>query len=425
MENKDSIVIFKTGGTTANSKVVRKSAANFEKESRDICEALKLEGDLEFITTTTIEHLFGYSFHYSLPRVCGFRRNENRVNYPEDINVENAVLVTTPSFLEVMRKYDVKPPVNPKVIIAAGAKLEDETFKYAMSISDKVVEIYGSTETGVIGYRTSYETKRLKLFRGIKVLETTDDFTKIETEYSLVSPVMIEDRIKSFGDEIEFVARAGRVLKIQEKRVMSDEIETEIKKFEYIEDVYCFEYEGKLAALAVLSEVGKKFLLENDKLTLVKKLKSGLLSEGVVPQHWKFFDEIPKKKNGKVDKEFIHEIFSLNLSMPLILSRFVEGEQAFFKLAFIKNSSFFKGHFEEFPILPGVAQLFFANWFTKLAYGIDCSAGQIRKVKFSNIIKPDEIIELELKKTEKGVVYKYLRGEVLCSSGVLPEVNNL
>lgn len=89
-------------------------------------------------------------------------------------------------------------------------------------------------------------------------------------------------------------------------------------------------------------------------------------------------------------------------------------------MTFINNSNFFKGHFEGMPILPGVVQLFYANWFAKLAFGIDCSQGQIRRVKFSNIIKPLEIVELELKKTDSGVSFRYYNEEKTFSSGILP-----
>lgn len=424
MEKDKSIVIFKTGGTISTGMSVQKTVANLEAEARDICAELGLEGNLEFISTTTEEHLFGYTFYYMLPRTCGFKRKVERINYPEDINVENAVLVTTPSFLEVMQKYNALPVIKPKIIITAGAKLEDKTFEYAMEIADKVVEIYGSTETGVMGYRTTYQTKKFKLFPGIKILEVGENYTKVETKYSKISPVTIEDKIEIYDDGIEFKGRCGRVLKIQEKRIISDEIENLIKKSEFIDDAYCFEFNGKLATLAVLSEQGKEFITNNDKLTLVKLLKQQMATN-IRPQYWKFFDVIPRKENGKINKDFITEIFNLNLSLPLVLSRELNDNFVSFKLCFLKNSNFFKGHFRKFPILPGVAQLFYANWFAKLAFGTDYSCGQIRRIKFSKIIKPSKIVELRIKKTEKGIEYSYVCNDTAFSSGLLPLENNL
>ena len=54
----------------------------------------------------------------------------------------------------------------------------------------------------------------------------------------------------------------------------------------------------------------------------MKKLKQELKNKfEIVPQRWRFFDEIPKKENGKINKEFIEEIFNLNLSLPFVISR--------------------------------------------------------------------------------------------------------
>lgn len=419
---KTGEIFFRTGGTVSEGKFVRAEFSKMQVEMQDMKDELGLDDSYKFISTTTPNHRWGFTFQLLYPAFIGAEIQHKRVNYPEDINVENAVLVTTPSFLEAMRKYGDLPKINPKVIMSAGAKLEDKTFEFAKSISDRVIEIYGSSESGSIAWREDYKSARMKLFRGMKVLENTEDYTKIHSDYSSCNPVILEDRIKVYDSgEIEFLERRGRVLKVQEKRLMSSDVEEEINKLEFVSESYCLEHDRKLAALCVLTDEGKKFLLENDKLTLVKKLKSQLVDKfEIIPQRWKFFDEIPRKETGKFDKERIKELFSMNLSLPIILSRNVSGDEAVFKITFLKNSNFFKGHFEGMPILPGVVQLFYVNWFIKLTFGIDCSLGQIRRVKFSNIITPNSIVELELKKNDSGVSFKYCDSDKVFSSGVLP-----
>ena len=423
INSQDSIIEFKTGGTTSAGCTVKKSVQNMKEESRDIFETLKLEKGLEFITTTTHEHLFGFTFHFMLPMMYGYKIREERINYPEDINVENALLVTTPSFLEAMRKYNSKPAVKPKVIISAGAELKPETFKYALTIAQRVIEIYGSTETGVIAYRESPRNK-MKIFKGIKILETGEDYTKIDTKYSLETPVIIKDRISIAKNRLNFEGRCGNVLKIQEKRVAANDMEQAIIDSGYVKECYCFEHNGKLAALAIPSQKGSDCLVKHDKLTLVKLLKLALLGRfEIVPQRWQFIDEIPTKPNGKINKELITEMFNINLSMPLVLSRELTDGCASFRLCFLNNSNFFKGHFEGIPVLPGVVQLFWASYFIKLAFGIDTHVGQLRKIKFSNIIRPTKIVELKLERVKIGINYQYQDSENVYSLGIMPAEN--
>ena len=402
---------FYTGGTTSEKKCVIKTRENFINEGQDIYEALKLEDGLEFITTTTYEHVFGVSFHLMLPMSRGYIINLDRINYPEDLTVENAVLITTPAFLEAMRKYKAVPPVSPRIIITAGAKLENETFKYAQSISKRVIDVYGSTETGVIAYRENM--RKMQLFKGIEILETSADGTTISTKYSEQEIQKIGDSIKQSGNKIEFLGRSDRILKINDKRISADELEDKIKKSELIKDCYCFERSGRLAVLAVLTDKGVKFAVKKGKPELTKNI-------GTHAKWWKFIDEIPKTKTGKIDKKTINQIFNMNLSMPLVVSRNCTKDYAEIQLCFLRSSNFFQGHFKSFPILPGVVQLFYANMFAKNVFKTDCRCGQIRKIKFANIIRPDKILNLVLQKTASGVNFKYEDSSAVYSSGILP-----
>lgn len=424
---ENPIIELQTSGSSSrgNSKIIKKSLQNLLIESNDLEEALKLGKNLEFISTTTMKHLFGLEFFLVLPINKGHVININRINYPEDINIKNSVLITTPSFLEAMRKYNAQIPIKPKVIMAAGAKLEDITFKYAQTISERVIDIYGSTETGTIGYRESWEDK-LNLMRGIKILSTNEFGTKLSTLYSYENIQEIGDRIVVCGNQIELQGRCDRVLKIHEKRIPAEDIENEIKKNNFVEDCYCFEHAGKIAVLTVLSNRGREYIIENGTVEITKELKSFLKDRfEVIPQKWKFYDEIPRTQRGKIDKEKIRELFNLNLSLPFIYNSKQEKDSAEYELFFMKNSNFFQGHFDGFPILAGVVQLFYANFFIQKAFNIDCRCGQLRKIKFSNIIRPDKKIKLSIVKNETNVSFKYEDENNLYSSGVFPIKNFL
>src|SRR5574344_342708 len=401
----DIIINFFTSGSTQKSKLIKKSLENLVEESADLFYEFNFNKNLEVISTTTLNHLFGITFHLMLPLNNGLVINTDSINYPEDIAKSDAILVSTPSFLDTMKKYNVTLTKKLSYIISAGAKLQDETFEFAKSkVAQRVIDIYGSTETGVIAYRTDFKQNERKLFRGIKILETTDSETQISSNYSYNETDNLGDKIALHDDTIELLGRCDRILKIQEKRLSATEIEEEISKNELVKECYCFEYSKKIATIVVLTPLGYKFALDNSILDLIKKLKSDIKDKfEIIPQKWKFIDAIPKTKNGKINKQQIIDIFNLNLSLPLIISRDINKDYAIFKLYFYSNCNFFQGHFNKFHLLPGIVQLFYANFFTQLAFNRDCHCGQLKKIKFMNIIRPNDILDLKLELSEKGV----------------------
>lgn len=415
-------ICFSTSGSSGNPKVVVKTLANLVAESQDILSQFPELRNMEFVSTTTLNHLFGFTFHFMLPLNGGGIINCDSISIPEDINKKDVCLISTPSFLEILAKYNYKPQKNPKIIISAGAELKSEIFTYTKSISTKTIEIYGSTETGVMAFRLDSEAM-FKLFCNINLLKSNGSIC-VETPYSKNSPVIVQDKIELLPNQhIKFVGRNDRVYKVQEKRISAEILENLIRENSYIKDVYTFKLENKLACLGVLSSSGLEYLYKYGMVELIKRIKSSIIGQvDIIPQKWKFWDEIPHSANGKIKVAEIFELFNLNLSMPLPVKRQIEKDFAIISLYFYKNCNFFKGHFDGFHIVPGVVQLFLAQYYSSKIFKISNISGQYRKIKFKNIIKPDKVINLELEKSAKGIVYTYKDDEKIYSSGVLPVV---
>ena len=66
---------------------------------------------------------------------------------------------------------------------------------------------------------------------------------------------------------------------------------------------------------------------------------------------------------------------------------------------FLGDSAYFKGHFEKYPVLPGVIQLHFIIKFIRTFFHKNFNGYDIVKLKFSNLILPDTLVHFELNQT--------------------------
>ena len=89
-------------------------------------------------------------------------------------------------------------------------------------------------------------------------------------------------------------------------------------------------------------------------------------------------------------------------------------------LKFAADEPFFKGHYPDFSVTPGVMLIDRAVTAAKDMLGRDFVLKGIRKVKFSNPVLPDESVSLKVESRGKGEIsYCFSKEGMLCASGIL------
>ena len=89
-------------------------------------------------------------------------------------------------------------------------------------------------------------------------------------------------------------------------------------------------------------------------------------------------------------------------------------------MVFDPDAAYFQGHFPGFPLLPGVVQLGVAHHFAERLLGRELVLKMVKKMKFSGVVRPAEVVHLSLTIVAEGTVaYSYRKRETVCASGIM------
>ena len=103
---------------------------------------------------------------------------------------------------------------------------------------------------------------------------------------------------------------------------------------------------------------------------------------------------------------------------PVLISWRPTADTLVAEMVFQPNGRWFAGHFPDFPVLPGVTQLFFMRRFARRAFPDFQDAGSYRHLKFRRPVRPGEHVTLEVgRKGTHSFSFRMSVGGEIASSG--------
>jgi 3-hydroxymyristoyl/3-hydroxydecanoyl-(acyl carrier protein) dehydratase len=226
------------------------------------------------------------------------------------------------------------------------------------------------------------------------------------------------------------------VVKIEEKRISFTEIESRIVQSGLAADVCVISLKNKrqyLAAAVVFNGKGKERFAGLEKHAINTFWREYLLQyfeNIVIPKKWRYPETLPLDAQGKKKREEVELLFSGEsaasagggLGAPG-REKIIEKTDNSVSLEFSipGTSPCFDGHFPGFPILPAAAQADLTLRFASQYFGTRIEISEIRKIKFSNLIRPFSPVVLTIEKKGKNISFKMNSpsGETVYSCGTM------
>lgn len=434
-------VEFRTSGSTGGPKVVVKTLKSLERDALTLFNSLPelFRARPYVIATIREEHMFGALWRVRLPRLAGCAVHPETVISVEELCAaaeghHAVLLLTTPSFLEVALKNDDFSSIRPLLtgIVTSGSLLSGDLSKRVCdAVGVSATEIFGSTETGSVAWRRQDQGELWTLFDGVEACVDDDGFISVDSEFSLTRPFTMGDKVE-FAEPRRFIlhGRGDRNVKILEKYVSLPEIESLLQSHPLVDKAHAVASDDpvqRIQALVELSAEGRKALKESTYSAVTRRLKREIhgIEAFAFPRRIRYLNDFPYNEQGKLPLSSVLAILSSRYQEPVQEDVDESEEHYSSTLTFIPDAVYFDGHFQEFKILPGVAQLDLVERLIRKKWRMPAFAGEVSRLKFQRPVQPYEQILLEVKKAGEGVFSFSLKcSETLCTSGVFKYRDN-
>ena len=433
------LVLF-SSGSTGEPKPVTKAVRQLEAEVGALEQVWGAQlARATILATVSHQHIYGLLFKLLWPLCVGRSYWAGLVAEPTRINRLTrahapCAWVSSPAFLKrtPARAFDAVKAVRPVAVFSSGGPLDPESARaVAAAFGAAPIEVYGSTETGGIGWRQQGGDDAWHALPGVEVRIDADDVLLARSPHL---PDAAWHRTGDVGERIDagrfrLKGRADRIVKIEEKRLSLTAVEDALRRKPGVIDAACVLLRGRrevIGAVLALDRAGYRRVHAKGRAAYVRELRRALRADVetlAIPRRYRFVDALPTNDRGKAQQTELAALFDAAPGDRHPRPRITRIDDRTIELAFsvAADSWVFKGHFPGAPVLPGAIQVLWAIRYGKMHLGLADDWTGLEAVKFSAMIRPNVATVLRLTRSETGtkLAFEYRVDGRVMSSGRL------
>ncbi len=407
-----SVVVF-TSGSTGDAKPIHKTLGQLDAE----LAALELSwgqqlGDSVVAGTVSHQHFYGLLFSLLWPLVTGrcfwHKPFVNPVIMARALSdFPAAAWVMSPAHLHRLSKDMPWPEVRDSVtaVFSSGGPLEQHGAQTVCdALGEYPIEVLGSSETGGIAWRQQENVASLWVtLPGVTVKISEQGALAVRSgwlhtnEWYVTSDLASQDGSGGFS----LGARLDRIIKVEGKRVSLPEAEFALGDHPWIEQCVLVGLQRRrqiIGAVIVLSPTGVQRYTELGHHHFTRALRHYLgdhLAAAAIPRIWRVTSILPRNPQGKILQKRVRELFDSG-NLPRVINHQDIENGCILSLQVQQDNPYFDGHFAGSPVLPGVAQLVWAQQLATTFLGVKGHFLGMKKIKFKELVFPRQELTLTL-----------------------------
>jgi 4-coumarate--CoA ligase (photoactive yellow protein activation family) len=305
-----------TSGSTGTPKVITKSVANLLDEARAIAEEFDWPSG-PVVAGVPPQHLYGLTFSILLPWVLGNAWVDDTPRYPGDVlqtlqHNRGKTLISVPA--QYQATLEDGADLRGILCVSAAAPLPGNLAqRWQQQHGTDILEIYGSTETGVVGHRRHTSTETWQAFSQVS-LSAEQGLLKVDSPFvsnEFTGEFLTADRV-TLGEQGRFqlLGRADAIVKIAGKRVSLMNIEDSIRSCPGVSEaaVIAVPTKGVVRDIAIWAAV----VADGDYPLSSRQLQSDLRGklDGIeIPRRILVVDQLPHTTSGKLPGKAVASLF--------------------------------------------------------------------------------------------------------------------